>query len=862
MAEFPLLPIPAPDRDERPSGPRGGTAPRLPTRQRQGERFGPVFRRLQQFSRSNSLQELRQDPSAIAPERALVFEVAGAVDRFRQAISQVRGWEWLGDEEMEFDADADFAIPDTRSGRQGQDRDDRPVGGRIYLTMPDVAALDQLLSLWSIYQRGGQAPRDFGPWFDVFRQLRDMRPWGPTDRISDATVEHLAQELDAQPEAVVRLEVELWSYRDGSRQRRGVARFENVVRDVGGELIHRASIPEIAYEAALIELPASGALQIMHREDSQLALCDDVMFVRPQTTVSMPRETQDSDAGDPVVEPPPPEEVPSIVALFDGVPVLGHALLQGRVVMDDPDNLDAQSVVAERRHGTAMASLIVHGDRQLAELPLPRRIYLRPVLYAPGGGKDEQAPTDRLVVDTVYRAVLRMKKGDEEGGPTAPDVFIINLSLGDLSRPFTGSMSPWARLLDYLADRFGILFLVSAGNVTNALVLKEFNGFTDFDDASPEQREKAVLNALGTHRATRSLLSPAEALNPITVGASYEDGGSDVGQSSIVFAPYQDSGPNVSSAMGLGHRKVIKPDVYAPGGREHVSIASTGPVTVRPVQPGRFFGLKAAAPDSLGRLDQEGFTAGTSAATALTTRAAHRLFDALEEDDSILAGLDPLYFGVITKALLVHTSRWGEQAKVLPDIFGPSDRRRHVERGDNVASVLGFGRPKFDEAMDCAPNRATLVGHGNATPDGTAMRYRIPLPPSLENVTEPRSITLTLAWFSPVNTQHRAYRRAKLEVVPDSFKEKVGVERDRQQPPFASVPRGSVFHAHYSGQHAVQFVDDGHLRFLVFCREQAGALDQSIRYGLAVTIRAGEHIRVYQEVRQALTVQVPAASSV
>ena len=76
------------------------------------------------------------------------------------------------------------------------------------------------------------------------------------------------------------------------------------------------------------------------------------------------------------------------------------------------------------------------------------------------------------------------------------------------------------------------------------------------------------------------------------------------------------------------------------------------------------------------------------------------------------------------------------------------------------------------------------------------------------------------------------------------------------------MPRGSLFHTHYSGQHAVQFVDDGHLRFLVFCREQGGALDQSIRYGLAVTIQAGEHIPVYQEVRQALAVQVPAASAV
>lgn len=390
--------------------------------------------------------------------------------------------------------------------------------------------------------------------------------------------------------------------------------------------------------------------------------------------------------------------------------------------------------------------------------------------------------------------------------------------------------------------------------------MPEFNGLTDFDDASLEDREKAILKALAAHRAKRTLLSPAEALNPLTVGAWHEDGGSGGYRSSLVFAPYRESGPNVSSAMGLGHRKIIKPDVFAPGGREQVRVApsSQPPLVVEPARATRFYGIKSAVPDSGGRVDQEGFTSGTSAATALATRAAHRLFDALVEDDSaILANVDPVYFGVITKALLVHTARWGKEAEVLADIFGPSDGRRHVERGDNVARALGFGRPVIEEAMDCAPNRATLAGCGDMLPDGTANRYRIPLPPSLESVTEPRSVTLTLAWFSPVNARNRTYRRAKLEVQPDDFKQKVGVERDRWQPPYASVPRGSLFHVHYTGEHAVRFVDDGHLRFLVFCREQGGALDQSIRYGLAVTIRAGEHVPVYQEVRQALGVQVP-----
>lgn len=860
MAEYPLLPIPAPDLADRPPGGRGSSNPRLPSRQRQGERLGPVFQRLQDFSRSDRQHELRRDPTAIAPERALVFEVAGSVDAFQRAINQVAGMEWLGDEELEFDADADFAVKDTRRGREGQYREDRPVGGRVYLTMPDLAALGQLLNLWSRYLDGEQAPYGLGPWFDVFRQLRDLRSWGPVDRIPDDTADYLRQEIESKPDAVVRVEFELWSYRSPVRQRRGIANFKEAVRAAGGQIVDSASIPEIAYEAALVDLPAGAVRQIAQREDLQLVFCDDVMFVRPQTTISLPEETEDSDAGGTVSEPPPGDH-PPIAALFDGVPVQEHDLLKGRVTLDDPDDLDALSVVSERRHGTAMASLIIHGDRHLAEPPLQRRIYLRPVLYAPDGNADEQPQHDRLLVDTIYRAVRRMREGDQEGEPTAPDVFIVNLSLGDRRRPFAGAISPWARLLDYLADQFGILFLVSAGNISDPLVPRGFNRITDFDNASAQEREKAFVEAMGEQRATRTLLSPAEALNPVTVGAWYEDGNGSSGgyRSGFVFAPYRKSGPNVSSAMGLGHRKAIKPDVFAPGGREQVRVAPAGAVLhAHPAQADRFFGLKAAAPDPQGRADQEGYTSGTSAATALTTRAAHRLFDALVEDDSaILEGMDPAYYGVITKALLVHSALWGEEAKELAKIFGPSDGRRHVERGENVARVLGFGRPTFEEAMICAPNRATLVGCGDVMADGKAKCYRIPLPPSLENVTKPRSVTLTLAWFSPVNVHHRAYRQAKLEIQPDNFKEKVGVDRDRRQPPHLSVPRGSLFHVHYAGERAVQFVDDGHLQFLVFCREQGGALDQSIRYGLAVTIRAGEHVPVYQEVRQALAIQPP-----
>ena len=502
-----------------------------------------------------------------------------------------------------------------------------------------------------------------------------------------------------------------------------------------------------------------------------------------------------------------------------------------------------------------MASLILHGDRNLPGPALQRQLHVRPVLYAPGNGADERPQPDRLLLDTIYRAVVRIKDGDVEGDATAPDVFLVNLSLGDRNRPFTQPMSPWGRLLDHLADRFGILFLVSAGNVREPLQLRAFSGMTELEDATTDQRERAIFEALAEHRSQRTLLSPAEALNVVTVGAWHEDGADTASHSGWTFAPYADEpGPNITSAMGLGHRKVIKPDIFMPGGRHLTFAGADHGLRVRRVNPGQLYGLKAAIPDADGREDQEGLSAGTSAATALATRAAHRLFDALMDDENgaILEGVDRAYYGVVVKALLVHRAQWGSKGALLDELYEPKGQGSHVARKDNVARVLGYGRPRVEDAMTCAANRAILVGHGSVPADGSARQYRVPLPASLERVTEPRSITMTLAWFSPVNVRHRAYRRAKLEILPLDRMTAAGVSRAPNQPSDKSVPRGSLFHVRYEGNKAVSFVDDEHVRF---CREQGGSLDQQIKYGLAVTIEAGEGVPVYQEVRQRLGIR-------
>ena len=857
MPEYPLLPLPASERGDPPGSPR--FVPRVPklSPERQGERLGPKFDRLADvLEREADGLSLRGDPSSIAPERALVLEVAGSVGDFYALVQKMDGLEFLADEEDAFEPDGDFSEPDTRRGQEGQRRMDKAVGGRLYLAMPDIRALHQLLSLWSRWKRGEDLPYGFTPWRDLFAGLRDVRPWGPADRLTDETVAFWREEIADDPAAMRRIEAELWFRENAARRDAAYRRVVEAVADAGGNIVDHAVIEEIGYEAALIDLPAQEITHLVEREKIHLVVCDDVMFLRPQSSVDVTEPGNDTEAG-PSVPDEPLADLPPIAALFDGVPVQNHRLLDGRLDMDDPDGLEAMSVVEERDHGTAMASLILHGDGNLGGFPISRRLHVRPVLYAPGHGLREEPKRDLLLVDTIYRAVRRMKEGDDEGGATAPEVFLVNLSLGDPKRPFSGPMSPWAKLLDYLADRYGILFLVSAGNIKTPLPVSAFSDWTSFEDAVPEDRECAVLRALLEQRAYRTLLSPAEALNIVTVGARHDDAVAGPRGAGAVD-PYGRDGelPNVSSALGLGHRKVIKPDIYLPGGREHVTFRASGGTLV--VVPGGRYGLSAAAPDPAGNLDRVHPTTSTSAATALATRAAHRLFDALMDADggSMHADMDPQFRAVVVKALLIHRAKWGDRGGFLDGFYEPRGQGKHIERRDNIARLLGYGFPNIDEALSCAPNRATLVGHGTIAARAANI-HRIPLPPSLERVTEPRAVMITVAWFSPVNPRHQAYRRAKLDVsAVTKLETAVGVKRASGQPSDKSVPRGTVFHTRYEGNEAVPFVDDGHVLLRVFCREQAGPLDQDIRYGVAVTIEAGEGIPVYQEIRARLAVPI------
>ena len=169
---------------------------------------------------------------------------------------------------------------------------------------------------------------------------------------------------------------------------------------------------------------------------------------------------------------------------------------------------------------------------------------------------------------------------------------------------------------------------------------------------------------------------------------------------------------NIVSAMGLGFKKMVKPELLFAGGRAPVTVVGSGDqLVIAPIRAGvQHFGLKAARPSRIGGDRYEDFTWGTSVATALATRAAHRIHDVLIDRDggSNHGDIDPAFMPLVLKCLLVHGAQWGPKGDLLDRIFGPQGQGSHFARRDNIARLLGYGIPQIDRVLNCAENRATL----------------------------------------------------------------------------------------------------------------------------------------------------------
>ena len=759
------------------------------------------------------------------PELVVVIEVAHSVDAFLDTVEKVAGLEFLFEDADDRQPNDDFH---TERRTKGADEYRRTaatsLASTVYFVFTNAAAVRDVLSMWTRFKEtpSVRLPR---PWRKVFtQQVEDVRAWGPQDRLTQS-LDEAVQAAQWERIEQISVEVELWYRRDPMVRDAASRRVRDHAETRGGAVISECVIEGIDYHALLVVLPVAEVKSFFSEDPRGLVSAKQVMYLHRATQTSVLRLDAVGESPAVTTEAPLPTGFPRI-ALLDGLPMSNHGLLADRLIVDDPDEREMLYPAEHRRHGTAMASVIIHGDLSAARNALPHPLYVRPILEAPDRDEaPEQYPSTELVCDVVHRAIVRVCDGDGDSPPVAPSVKLVNLSIGDPDRHLERRVSPLARLLDYLAYRYDLLFVISAGNHSRPITYEPRTGDFEID----------VRRAIAGELNDRRLLSPAESVNSLTVGALNSDRSNAVVSATNRVEPAEVGSPALYSAVGRGFARSVKPEVFAPGGRQVYREGFDDGEPERVLRPAQNVvtapGVLVAQPGSIGSTVSAHYWRGTSLATAHVTRFASDVLDRLEllRVDSGADLVPDESLAVLTKALVVHAASWGE-----PTAWEEGAEVSGTARRNGLSRLLGYGRVSPLWLFSDAPHRATLVGTDVIGADEQAF-FQIPLPVDLRSSTHWRRLRLTLAWFSPINPRHQGYRRAQLALeIPQSSR--ALLEVDRAEVHRDAAVRGTVQHELLEGDDAPVFSEDARFEVSVTARARAGALEDDIRFALVATL--------------------------
>ena len=731
--------------------------------------------------------------------------------------------------------------------------------GRFYMLSSNKQATDRLLGLWDSHKANRSLGHGNAPLKNLFSYLITLRRWDIRDRLRDTGIlDEWKKEYEAKENtnSSINFEIQLHYYKNKEKRNQKAQEIQQEIESARGRVGTIVCIEDIAFHALKASLPVANIEQVVQHNWDTTEPPDNFIPIFYSEAVHYFRPTgQHIDADEELSERPLQRELtsvnekPPVLALLDGAPMLRHDMLNDRIKLFDPDSYTSAYDPIQQKHGTAMACLMCHGDlgqSQEEGVSLVRRIYSRPVMKPNSLTGHEEIPGDIFQEDIIERAVREMYEGDD---PTAPNVRVINLSLGNIDQLYLNEMSPWARLLDWLTFKYKVLFIVSAGNYLGSIKRIDSN---DNDDKQMvlegvDDREK-VLRGINQNQRNHRLLAPAESMNALTVGALQGDASGNLPSSipNSVDDPIEDMTlPAPYSRVGPGYLGSIKPDIFTQGGRLLYREDSAKTDIIQYVASSEPPGVQVALPGAMPeQLNNTTHQAGTSHAAAIISHGAGHIFEMLEDIRSDNGDISsPEYDAVLIKTLLIHSASHGENSKAYLHLENSTNKgkmKRYLSR------YIGYGNVDIDRVLECARTRATAVGYG-LIQNQARHRFTFPLPASA-SVQDYMRLTVTLAWFSPVNPHHIGWRRARLFFESDALKGKHGHER--QEADWQQVRKGTVQHEIFKLEKSN--LPENSLEIFVQCTAGAGALDGEIPYGLAVTLEIAEQetIDLYQMVKE------------
>lgn len=820
-----------------------------PPHQRQVERLSPKFNALKQALDRGKVK-IAKDPDGVVPEYTLVLEVAGNPSGFETAVRNLKAdtddIEWL----FEVVDDSVPNVDDFYRTKNGERDDTKEMSFKFFCIVANQRVLDEILSLWQHYQRDENCefPHGKAGLRNVFKTSRDIHLWGETERLEETGIRQVWEDLLSDPNKTnVNCEIELFFRQSSTKRMQVQFQLTQYIEEIGGSVITTSCIEAIGYHAILASIPRQYAEQIIRKEQVELVQFDSIMFLKPSGQ-SIVLGTEDGlqfeksfNTPDDIIDEP-------IVALFDGLPQERHPLLDGFLSIDDPDDFTSTYQITDRQHGTSMASLIARGDLsdELASITT-HKIYVRPIMkpYPAYSGTQEFIPDNILIVDKIHEAVRRLY--EPEAGQVATSIRVINLSIGIGERMYYNMISPLARLLDWLSFKYRVLFVVSAGNHPDDIDLG--TSFGEYKALSMEQRDAKMIQVLNRNSRNLRLLSPAESMNAITVGALFTDNCTWT-ENVRQLLPASNVLPSPSSSLGRGINNSIKPDILYPGGRNFL-LENMGDPNLAHWRKGTSAcppGTLSAKPFNIaGSGNLVGYSTGTSDATALISHEAVTCYDTLNKvfNDELAIDVPSSYVSLMLKAMLVHGASWNPAVvKLICQAICLKGRG-----GDQIHKWIGYGIPDISRVREYAKNRITLIGYGELVQDAAAL-YELPLPFNFSAQKMYRCLTVTLASFTPIRPATQKYRSSQLWFSLESGGKNTGLKRlDADD---KAVARGTLQHERFAGDSAVTWGEDDVLGIKVNCRADAHDFADRIPYALFATFEiAPEYdINVYEKVSE------------
>lgn len=330
MPERPLLIFPAPEPVDKPN--RNPGFPRVPS---PTDRIGQAKRIEEQFAEVQTAF-VSEDVRDI--ERVLVMETSSRIEGLQNAVKNVPGLEWLA--EMDVDDVELHDLYDESTSKKVK-------GGRFYLLSSNQQATDRLLGLWGRYQTGKKLPYGLGKFNDIFSYLITLRRWDIRDRLRDTGILDIWKEeyeLKKGTSSFLDFEIELHYWKAEEKRSKKIEELQQRIENTGGYTDQSVCIEDIAFHALKVKLPVS-SLEEMANLDWKIDVSfiglfpvfDDeaIRYIRP---IGQQIEVQGELPEYPVTKPPEPiKDLPPIIALLDGSPLLRHVQLDNRLVFSDPD---------------------------------------------------------------------------------------------------------------------------------------------------------------------------------------------------------------------------------------------------------------------------------------------------------------------------------------------------------------------------------------------------------------------------------------------------------------------------------------------------------------------------------------------